>query len=296
MINMLVILILCIFFIGCQQTENTKNVEAILNKLWNCYDRGVPTERVFFKDNRIFLEDYQCMASFVLPIECDTTKRKPAICGGTGNSFWIESFDKTINVMINENLTDSLSSNFIVSNLNGDFLWSCPIMVDGAKIVLPGFAYDENHISFSVAGASKLQMVVNNKCQEDTSLRAFGLHKTSKLGDSYLNVSDLDRNAFVLYKNKVISSVDMGNLKDKDFLEHGYYFENPDLLLLTVKNNQPCVEKYKLDNDMFVFVDSLLINETCVRDGCGRIFPCDDGACIRINQPGRTKFVKLKKF
>lgn len=126
------------------------------------------------------------------------------MCGGAGNSFWIDSFDKTFNVTINENLTDSSLSNFIVSNLNGDHLWSCPITIDGAKIVLPGFAYDENHISFSVAGVSKLQMVVNNKCQEDTSLRAFSLHKISKLGDNYLNAFNIDGKAFVVYKNKEI--------------------------------------------------------------------------------------------
>ena len=203
--GMLFLLILCIFFIGCQQTEGSKNVETVLNKILKCYGyENMPTERVFFKNNRIFLESYRCMVSFELPIECDTTKRYPDMCGGVGNSFWIDSFDKTLNVKINENLTDSSLSNFIVSNLNGDHLWSCPIMIDGAKIVLPGFAYDENHISFSVAGVSKLQMVVNNKCQEDTSLRAFSLHKISKLGDNYLNAFNIDGKAFVVYKNKEI--------------------------------------------------------------------------------------------
>ncbi|MBO7125934.1 hypothetical protein J6W78_00115 [bacterium] len=126
------------------------------------------------------------------------------MCGGTGTSFWIDSFDEIFNVTINENLTETSFSNFVISNLNGDSLWSCPIIIDGAKIVLPGFAYDENHISFSVTGSSKYQMVVNNKCQEDSSLRAFSFHKTSKLGDSYLNAFNIDGNAFVVYKNKEI--------------------------------------------------------------------------------------------
>lgn len=294
---MLILLILFFLLIGCQQTEDSKDVEAVLNKILKCYGyENMPTERVFFKDNRIFLEDYQCLVSFELPIECDTTKRYPNMCGGTGTSFWIDSFDEIFNVTINENLTDTSLSNFVISNLNGDSLWSCPIIIDGAKIVLPGFAYDENHISFSVTGSSKYQMVVNNKCQEDSSLRAFSFHKTSKLGDNYLKMFDVDGNSFVVYKNKAINPVRMENLRGKDLLEHGYYFENPYLLLLTEKNNQLCVEKYKLDNDTFVFVDSLLIDEPCVRDECGRIFPCDDGACIRIDQPGRTRFVKLKNF
>ena len=295
-----ILLILFFLLIGCQQTEDSKDVEAVLNKILKCYGyENMPTERVFFKNNRIFLESYQCMVSFELPIECDTTKRYPDMCGGTGNSFWIDSFDKVLNVTINENLTDSSLSNFIVSNLNGDHLWSCPITIDGAKIVLPGFAYDENHISFSVAGVSKLQMVVNNKCQEDASLRAFSLHKTSKLGDSYLNAFNIDGNAFVVHKNKVKTPVRMESLKDKDILEHGFYFENPYLFVLIVENNQLYVEKYKLNNDLFVFVDSILIDEPCVGDRwgrCGWIFPCDDGACIRISQPGRTKFIKLKKI
>ena len=291
---MLILLILCFFLIGCQQTENTKDVVTILNKLSNCYDRGVPTGRVFFKDNRIFLEDYQCMASFELPIECDTTKRRPAMCSWAGNSFWIDSFDKTLNVTINQNLTDSSLSYFVVSNLNGDHLWSCPIVIDGVEIGLPGFAYDENHISFSVSGRSKYQIVVNNKCQEDTSLRAFSLRETSKLGDSYLNAFNIDGKAFVVYKNKVEKPVRMENLRDEDLAEHGFYFENPYLLVLFAENNQLYVKKYKLIKDRFVFVEAILIDEPCEGNRCGWIFPCDDGACIRIDKLRRTKFVKLK--
>ncbi len=295
-----ILLILCFILIGCQQTENTKDVEAVLDKILKCYGyENMPIGRVFFKDNHIFLEDDRCMVSFELPIECDTTKRYPGMCGGTGNSFWIDSFDETFNVTINENLTDTSLSNFIVSNLNGDLLWSCPIMIDGAKIGHPGFAYDENHISFSVDGVSKYQMVVNNKCQEDTSLRAFSLHKISKLGDNYLNAFNIDGKAFVVYKNKAEVPVRMENLKDKDFLKYGFYFEYPYLLLLNKEYNQLYVEKYKLDNDIFVFVDFISIDELCVRDKwdeCGWIFPCDDGACIRIKQPGKTKFIKLKNW
>ena len=122
-----ILLILCFILIGCQQTENTKDVEAVLNKILKCYGyENMPIGRVFFKDNHIFLEDDRCMVSFELPIECDTTKRYPGMCGGAGNSFWIDSFDKTFNVTINENLTDSSLSNFIVSNLNGGHLWSGP--------------------------------------------------------------------------------------------------------------------------------------------------------------------------
>jgi len=291
-----ILLILCFFLIGCQQTENTKDIEAILNKLSNCYDRGVPTGRAYFKDNRIFLEDYHCIVSFELPIECDTTKRRPAMCDWTGNSFWINSFDKTLNVTINKNLTDSSLSNFVVSNLNGDFLWSCPIVIDDAKISSPGFAYDENHISFSNEWGGKRQMVVNNKCQEDTSLSAITLRKTSKFGDSYLNAVDVDGNAYVVYKNKVRNLVRMENLIDKDFMRHGFYFEYPYLLWLNEENNQLYVEKYKLDNDIFVFVDSTLIDEPWVGVKYSWIFPCDDGACIRIDRLGRTKIVKLKIF
>lgn len=46
------------------------------------------------------------MASLNIPKECDTTKRRPAMCGGTGKSFWIDSFDKALNATINENLTN----------------------------------------------------------------------------------------------------------------------------------------------------------------------------------------------
>lgn len=53
--GMLILLILCIFLIGCQQTEDTKDVEAVLNKILKCYGyENMPTERVFFKDNRFF--------------------------------------------------------------------------------------------------------------------------------------------------------------------------------------------------------------------------------------------------
>ena len=52
---MLILLILCIFLIGCQQTEDTKDVEAVLNKILKCYGyENMSTERVFFKDNRFF--------------------------------------------------------------------------------------------------------------------------------------------------------------------------------------------------------------------------------------------------
>lgn len=277
--------------IGCQQTENVRNVEADLNELSKCYEY-MPTERVFYKDNRIFLEDFQCMASFELPVKCDKMKPRQNMCSGSGNSFWIDGLDFVLNVTINKNVDDPLSSNFIVSNLDGDSLWSCPVVIDGIEIVLPGFAFDENHISFSVDKGNKRQIVVNNVCQEDTLRQAFSLHKSSKFGDSYLKLYDIDGKAFVVYKDR-LKEVHIDKLNDKDPLTQGYYFENSYLLLLMTKNEQLYVEKYKLDGDMFVFVGSSSLDISCGKNECGRIFPCEDGACIRIDRP-RRKFIKLK--
>lgn len=277
--------------IGCQQTKNVRNVEADLNELSNCYEY-MPTERVFYKDNRIFLEDFQCLASFELPVKCDKMKPLQNMCSGAGNTFWIDGLDFVLNVTINKNEEDPLSSNFVVSNLEGDSLWSCPVVIDGAEIILPGFAFDENHISFSVDGGNKRQIVVNSECKEDTLHQAISLHKTSKFGDSYLKLFGIDGKAFVVYKDS-LKEVLIDNMNDKDPLTQGFYFENPYLLLLTTKNEQLYVEKYKLEDDMFVFVGSSSLDIPCVKNECGWIFPCDDGACIRIDRPGR-KFIKLK--